>query len=54
MADADKARREVARRFMRLVDSGSGMNVSQFAAQLHEQEAIEFFVGPALLATATE
>jgi hypothetical protein len=45
MADADKARKAVARRFMRLVDSGSGINVSQFAAQLHEQEAIEFFVG---------
>jgi hypothetical protein len=45
MADADKARKPVARRFMRLVDSGSGINVSQFAAQLQEQEAIEFFVG---------
>jgi hypothetical protein len=45
MADADKARKAVARRFMRLVDSGSGINVSQFAAQLHEQEAVEFFVG---------
>jgi hypothetical protein len=45
MADADKARKAVARRFMRLVDSGSGINVSQFAAQLHGQEAIEFFVG---------
>jgi hypothetical protein len=45
MADADKARKAVARRFMRLVDSSSGINVSQFAAQLHEMEAIEFFVG---------
>jgi hypothetical protein len=54
MADADKARKAVARLFMRLVDSGSGTNVSQFAAQLCEQKAIEFFVGPALLATATE
>ena len=45
MADADKARKAVARRFMALVDSGSGINISQFAAQLYEQEAVEFFVG---------
>jgi uncharacterized protein (UPF0147 family) len=44
MADADKARKVVAKRFMALVDSGSGINIAQFAAQLHEQEAVEFFV----------
>jgi hypothetical protein len=44
-ADADKARKAAAKRFMALVDSGSGVNITQFVAQIHERDAIEFLAG---------